>query len=72
MSSHPAVRFNDPPVTDCNAMDVDDSSMGRVSPDDLDGLYLGPEDDLEHVSMSSGPPGCIWLQFPINQIRASR
>ncbi|KAG2109813.1 hypothetical protein DEU56DRAFT_902739 [Suillus clintonianus] len=59
MSSHPAVRFNDPPVTDCNAMDVDDSSMGRVSPDDLDGLYLGPEDDLEHVSMSSGPPGAM-------------
>lgn len=73
MSSHPAVRFNDPPASDYNSMDVDDSSMGRVSLgmfysliipylftgyplDELDGLYLGPEDDVEYASMSSGPP----------------
>lgn len=76
MSSHPGVRFNDPPVTDYNAMDVDDSSIGRVSLgmldsliipnlftgcplDDLDDLYLGPEDDIEHDSISSGPPDAL-------------
>ncbi|KAG0694697.1 hypothetical protein DFH29DRAFT_880549 [Suillus ampliporus] len=52
MSSHPAVRFNEPPVTDYNAMDLDESSVSRVS---LDDLYLGPDDDIEYDSVSSGP-----------------
>ncbi|KAG0699335.1 hypothetical protein DFH29DRAFT_1002112 [Suillus ampliporus] len=52
MSSHPAVRFNEPPVTDYNAMDLDESSVSQVS---LDDLYLGPDDDIEYDSVSSGP-----------------
>ncbi|KAG0694350.1 hypothetical protein DFH29DRAFT_1006421 [Suillus ampliporus] len=52
MSSHPAVRFNEPPVTDYNAMDLDESSVSRVS---LDDLYLGPDDDIDYDSVSSGP-----------------
>ncbi|KAG2030630.1 hypothetical protein BDR03DRAFT_986965 [Suillus americanus] len=55
MSPHPAVRFLDPPVTNYNSMDVDDSSMGRESLDDLDDLYLGPDDDIEYDTMSAGP-----------------
>ncbi|KAG2035433.1 hypothetical protein BDR03DRAFT_983718 [Suillus americanus] len=56
MSPHPAVRFLDPLVTDYNSMDVDDSSMGQESLDDLDDLYLGPDDDIEYDTMSTGPP----------------
>ncbi|KAG0696673.1 hypothetical protein DFH29DRAFT_879198 [Suillus ampliporus] len=52
MSSHPAIRFNEPLVTDYNAMDLDESSVSRVS---LDDLYLGPDDDIEYDSVSSGP-----------------
>ncbi|KAG2029845.1 hypothetical protein BDR03DRAFT_1096203 [Suillus americanus] len=58
MSPHPAVRFLDPPVTDYNSMDVDDSSMGWESPDDLDDLddlYLGLDDDIEYDTMSARP-----------------
>ncbi|KAG2029481.1 hypothetical protein BDR03DRAFT_1096265 [Suillus americanus] len=56
MSPHPAVRFLDPLVTDYNSMDVDDSSMGRESPDDL---YLGPDDDIEYDTMSAGHPDAL-------------
>ncbi|KAG2032645.1 hypothetical protein BDR03DRAFT_1014995 [Suillus americanus] len=62
MSPHPAVRFLDPLVTDYNFMDVDDSYMGRESPDDLDDLddlYLGPDDDIEYDTMSAGPPDAL-------------
>ncbi|KAG2033661.1 hypothetical protein BDR03DRAFT_984848 [Suillus americanus] len=55
MSPHPAIRFLDPPVTNYNSMDVDDSSMGWESLDDLDDLYLGPDDDIEYDTMSTGP-----------------
>ncbi|KAG1726657.1 hypothetical protein EDB19DRAFT_1914519 [Suillus lakei] len=51
MSSLPAIQFNEPPVTKYNSMDVDDSSESWVS---LDGLYLGPDDDIEYDSVSSG------------------
>ncbi|KAG2737135.1 hypothetical protein P692DRAFT_20893700, partial [Suillus brevipes Sb2] len=58
MSSHQGVRFNDPPVTDYNSMDVDDTSGSLISQDDLylgpdDDLYLGPDDDLEDDSVAS-------------------
>ncbi|KAG1724421.1 hypothetical protein EDB19DRAFT_1834188 [Suillus lakei] len=50
MSSSPAIRFNEPPVTEYNLMDVDESSESRVS---LDDLYLGLDDDIEYDSVSS-------------------
>ena len=59
MSSHQGVRFNDPPVTDYNSMDVDDTSGSLISQGmslflclslltghASDDLYLGPDDDL--------------------------
>ncbi|KAG2039876.1 hypothetical protein BDR03DRAFT_980507 [Suillus americanus] len=49
LSPHPAIRFLDPPVTDYNSMDVDDSSMGRESLDD----------DIEYDTMSAGPPDAL-------------
>ncbi|KAG2041209.1 hypothetical protein BDR03DRAFT_1089481 [Suillus americanus] len=63
MSPHPAARFLDPLVTNYNSMDVDDSSMGQESPDDLDDLYLGPDDDIKYDTMSAGPR-MRWLQYP--------
>ncbi|KAG1733097.1 hypothetical protein EDB19DRAFT_1911679 [Suillus lakei] len=56
MSSSPAVRFNEHLVTEYNSMDVDQSSESQVSPD---GLYLGPDNDIEYGSVSSGPPGVL-------------
>ncbi|KAG1726591.1 hypothetical protein EDB19DRAFT_1914577 [Suillus lakei] len=56
MSSHPAVRFNDPPVTDYNSMDVDESFVSRAS---LDDLYLGPDEDIEYHPVSSRPPDVL-------------
>ncbi|KAG1721035.1 hypothetical protein EDB19DRAFT_1917579 [Suillus lakei] len=56
MNSLPAVRFNEPPVTDYNSMDVDDSSVSRVS---LDDLYLGPDEDIEYHPVSSRPPDVL-------------
>ncbi|KAG2338185.1 hypothetical protein BDR05DRAFT_952092 [Suillus weaverae] len=53
MSSHTAIRFNDPPVTQYNSMDVDESFASQAS---LDELYLGPDDEIEYDSVSSGPP----------------
>ncbi|KAG1817187.1 uncharacterized protein BJ212DRAFT_1299347 [Suillus subaureus] len=51
MSPQSAIRFNDPLVTDYNSMDVDESTVSRAS---LDDLYLGPDDDIEYDSPSSG------------------
>ncbi|KAG1725240.1 hypothetical protein EDB19DRAFT_1915156 [Suillus lakei] len=45
MSSHPAVRFNDPPVTDYNSMDVDE--------------YFGLDEDIEYHPVSPGPPDVL-------------
>ncbi|KAG1727893.1 hypothetical protein EDB19DRAFT_1832931 [Suillus lakei] len=56
MSSHPAVRFNDPPVTNYNSMDVDESFVSRAS---LDDLYLGPDEDIEYHPVSSGSPDVL-------------
>ncbi|KAG1781462.1 hypothetical protein EV702DRAFT_1192952 [Suillus placidus] len=56
MTSHPAVRFDDPPVTDYNSMDVDESFVSQAS---LDELYLRPDDDIEYDSVSSRPPGVL-------------
>ncbi|KAG1767069.1 hypothetical protein EV702DRAFT_1271838 [Suillus placidus] len=53
MSSQPAVRFHEPPVTECNSMEVDDSSESRMSLDQLDAIYLGPDDELDSDSGSS-------------------
>ncbi|KAG1776254.1 hypothetical protein EV702DRAFT_1198576 [Suillus placidus] len=53
MSSQPAVRFHEPPVTECNSMEVDDSSESRMSLDELDAIYLGPDDELDSDSGSS-------------------
>ncbi|KAG1770778.1 hypothetical protein EV702DRAFT_1202249 [Suillus placidus] len=47
MSSHTAVRFNDPPVTQYNSMDVDESFASQAS---LDELYFGPEDEIADQS----------------------
>ncbi|KAG2037165.1 hypothetical protein BDR03DRAFT_1092086 [Suillus americanus] len=62
MSPHPAVIFLDPLVTDYNSMDVNNSSMGWESLDDLDDsddLYLGLDDDIEYDTMSAGPPDAL-------------
>ncbi|KAG2348102.1 hypothetical protein BDR05DRAFT_996390 [Suillus weaverae] len=56
MSSYTAVRFNDLPVTQYNSMDVDESFASQAS---LDELYLGPDDEIEYDSVSSGPPGMV-------------
>ncbi|KAG1722471.1 hypothetical protein EDB19DRAFT_1834995 [Suillus lakei] len=56
MSSHPAVRFNDPLATDCHSMDVDESFVSRAS---LDDLYLGPDEDIEYHPVSSGTPDVL-------------
>ena len=69
MSSQPAVRFHEPPVTACNSMEVDDSSESWMSlgmccfsniiqltrhvSDELDPIYLGPDDELDSDSGSS-------------------
>jgi hypothetical protein len=69
MRSQPAVRFYEPPVTEYNSMDVDDSTESRISlgmlcfqyssqltgdgPDALDDVYLGPDDETES-RISSG------------------
>ncbi|KAG1768231.1 hypothetical protein EV702DRAFT_1282398 [Suillus placidus] len=53
MSSQPAVRFHEPPVTECNSMEVDDSSQSRMSLDESDDIYLGPDDELDSDSGSS-------------------
>ncbi|KAG2127617.1 uncharacterized protein EDB93DRAFT_1109211 [Suillus bovinus] len=47
------VRFNDPPVTEYNSMDVDESTVSRMSTDQLN---LGPADDPESCSVSSNGP----------------
>ncbi|KAG1744249.1 hypothetical protein EDB19DRAFT_1827128 [Suillus lakei] len=52
MSSHPTVRFNDPPVTDYNSMDVNESLMSWAS---LNDLYLGLDEDIEYHPVSPGP-----------------
>ncbi|KAG1821526.1 hypothetical protein EV424DRAFT_1644313 [Suillus variegatus] len=54
MSSQPGVRFHDPPVTECTSMNVDESSNSRMSLDALDDIYLGPDDELDSDSGSSG------------------
>ncbi|KAG2097752.1 uncharacterized protein F5147DRAFT_777917 [Suillus discolor] len=54
MSSQPGVRFHDPPVTEFTSMDVDESSKSRMSLDPLDDIYLGPDDELDSDSGSSG------------------
>ncbi|KAG2094379.1 uncharacterized protein F5147DRAFT_657147 [Suillus discolor] len=54
MSSQPGVRFHDPPVTEFTSMDVDESSQSRMSLDPLDDIYLGPDDELDSDSGSSG------------------
>ncbi|KAG2085344.1 uncharacterized protein F5147DRAFT_659540 [Suillus discolor] len=54
MSSQPGVRFHDPPVTKFTSMDVDESSKSRMSLDPLDDIYLGPDDELDSDSGSSG------------------
>ncbi|KAG2141230.1 hypothetical protein DEU56DRAFT_911335 [Suillus clintonianus] len=56
MSPQSTVQFNDPPVTDYNSMDVDESFVSQVS---LDDLYLGSDDDIEYDSVSSGPPDAL-------------
>ncbi|KAG1737444.1 hypothetical protein EDB19DRAFT_1909762 [Suillus lakei] len=56
MNSLPAVQFNEPLVTNYNSMDVDDSSVSRVS---LDDLYLGPDEDIEYHPVSPGPPDVL-------------
>ncbi|KAG2141390.1 uncharacterized protein EDB93DRAFT_1294507 [Suillus bovinus] len=53
MNSPATVRFNDPPVTEYNSMDVDGSTVSWMS---TDGLYLGPADDPESCSVSSNGP----------------
>ncbi|KAG1814428.1 uncharacterized protein BJ212DRAFT_1482159 [Suillus subaureus] len=50
MSPQSAIRFNDPPVTNYNSMDVDESTVSWAS---LDNLYLGLDDDIEYDSLSS-------------------
>ncbi|KAG1879700.1 hypothetical protein C8R48DRAFT_686760 [Suillus tomentosus] len=54
MSSQPGVRFHDPPVTESTSMDMDESSQSRMSLDPLDDIYLGPDDELDSDSGSSG------------------
>ncbi|KAG1786176.1 uncharacterized protein HD556DRAFT_1539711 [Suillus plorans] len=54
MSSQPGVRFHDPPVTEYTSMDVDETSQSRMSLDPLDDIYLGPDDELDSDSGSSG------------------
>ncbi|KAG1798549.1 uncharacterized protein HD556DRAFT_1440255 [Suillus plorans] len=54
MSSQPGVRFHDPPVTESTSMDVDETSQSRMSLDPLDDIYLGPDDELDSDSGSSG------------------
>ncbi|KAG1783673.1 hypothetical protein EV702DRAFT_1273904 [Suillus placidus] len=56
MSSQPAVRFHEPLFTECNSMEVDDSSQSRMSLDELDDIYLGPDDELDSDSGSSSGP----------------
>ena len=66
MSSHQGVRFNDPPVTNYNSMDVGDTSgllisqgmslflcLSLLTGHASDDLYLGPDDDLEDESVAS-------------------
>ncbi|KAG2146454.1 uncharacterized protein EDB93DRAFT_1250992 [Suillus bovinus] len=53
MNSPATVRFNDPPVTEYNSMDVDESTVSRMSTDQLN---LGPADDPESCSVSSNGP----------------
>ncbi|KAG2126557.1 uncharacterized protein EDB93DRAFT_1257507 [Suillus bovinus] len=53
MNSPATVRFNDPPVTEYNSMDVDESTVSQMSTDQL---YLGPADDPESCSVSSNGP----------------
>ncbi|KAG2158261.1 uncharacterized protein EDB93DRAFT_1246112 [Suillus bovinus] len=53
MNSPATVRFNDPPVTGYNSMDVDESTVSRMSTDQL---YFGPADDPESCSVSSNGP----------------
>ncbi|KAG1763274.1 hypothetical protein EV702DRAFT_1205700 [Suillus placidus] len=59
MSSQPVVRFHEPPVTECNSMEVDDSSESRMSLDELDAIYLGPDDELDSDSGSSSGPDVL-------------
>ncbi|KAG2341297.1 hypothetical protein BDR05DRAFT_949882 [Suillus weaverae] len=59
MSSQPAVRFHEPPVTECNSMEVDDSSESWMSLDELDAIYLGPDDELDSDSGSSSGPDVL-------------
>ncbi|KAG1818209.1 uncharacterized protein BJ212DRAFT_1299027 [Suillus subaureus] len=56
MSPQSAIRFNDPPVTDYNSMDVDESTVSQAS---LDDLYLGLDDDIEYDSLSSRSPDVL-------------
>ncbi|KAG2151547.1 uncharacterized protein EDB93DRAFT_1102998 [Suillus bovinus] len=53
MNSPATVRFNDPPVTEYNSMDVDESTVSRMSTDQLN---LGPANDPESCSVSSNGP----------------
>ncbi|KAG2141459.1 hypothetical protein BD769DRAFT_1662361 [Suillus cothurnatus] len=59
MSLHQSVRFNDPPVTEYNSMDVDDSTKSRISLDALDCVYLGLDDDIEYDPLSSIGPDVL-------------
>ncbi|KAG1803429.1 uncharacterized protein BJ212DRAFT_1304578 [Suillus subaureus] len=56
MSPQSAVQFNGPLVTDYNSMDVDESTVSWAS---LDDPYLGPDDDIEYDSPSSGSPDVL-------------
>ncbi|KAG2158035.1 uncharacterized protein EDB93DRAFT_1246527 [Suillus bovinus] len=53
MNSPATVRFNDPPVTEYNSMDVGESTVSRMSTDQLN---LGLADDPESCSVSSNGP----------------
>ncbi|KAG1842540.1 hypothetical protein F4604DRAFT_1689883 [Suillus subluteus] len=58
---HQALRFHDPPVSECTSMDVDDSSESRMSlvSDSLDHVYLGPDKELDSDSGSSRGPDVL-------------
>ncbi|KAG1854645.1 hypothetical protein F4604DRAFT_1686003 [Suillus subluteus] len=60
MNTQPAVRFHDPPVTECTSMDVDDSSESRMSLGiHLNHVYLGPDEELDSDSGSSRGPDVL-------------
>ncbi|KAG1802804.1 uncharacterized protein HD556DRAFT_1437866 [Suillus plorans] len=56
MGSPATVRFNEPPVTQYDSMDVDDSTEFQISTDQL---YLGPDDDTDSYPVSSSGPDVL-------------